>query len=268
MNNKNFLETENQIIFFNSPEYNKISEEYLYKKYYNFKILLLGDSNVGKTTFLKSIKNEISSENHYLNEFISTIGNDFCLGYIYNKYKDYNMKMKIWDTAGKERFRSISNMFLHNCSLVYLFFDVTNVESFNNIQYWLTQLNEKNEKEFVIILISTKYDFIKGENLYNNMGEIVNENDVLDLVSELNNCYYFKCSIHKNNESTAYEQPCYSPIDIFTQSLSILDNHKDVIYSDLTEYENNSSSRYLKLDDDTNEIEVIESCCSKWFGWS
>ena len=113
------------------------------------KYILLGHSEVGKTTFFNKIINKI--EKNYL----STIGMEI----INIPAKVYNeeISIKLADTAGQERYRSLTKNFIKNVDGILLMFDVTNVESFNSVDYWVNSIKENNQNH-IIILVGNKID--------------------------------------------------------------------------------------------------------------
>lgn len=116
------------------------------------KIVLIGDSGVGKSTIMLWLLN-----NKYTPFMQPTIGASFCI-----KTVDINgtkMKLNIWDTAGQERFRSIAGMYYKNTIGCICVFDVTNRKSFSNVEYWLSEYREHNNLDhYGIILVGNKCD--------------------------------------------------------------------------------------------------------------
>ena len=115
-----------------------------------YKILLLGDSTVGKTTLIsKYVDNQFSPDH------ITTIGVEYK-----NKTIDLNGRntnLQIWDTSGQERYQSITKNFYRNADGILFVFDVTNQDSFDHIKNWLIT-SEENEKDFEKILVGNKID--------------------------------------------------------------------------------------------------------------
>lgn len=116
----------------------------------NLKILLVGDSTVGKTTLIsKYVDNQFSPDH------ITTIGVEYK-----NKTIDLNGRktnLQIWDTSGQERYQSITKNFYRNADGILFVFDVTNQDSFDHIKNWLIT-SEENEKDFEKILVGNKID--------------------------------------------------------------------------------------------------------------
>lgn len=117
-----------------------------------FKIILLGDSGVGKTSIINQyIKNEFSDE------LPATVGVEFQPKYI--TVNGERIKLGIWDTAGQEKFRTLARQFYRNVDGVVMVYDITRVESLNNIdEYWIQQLQENATNSYQIILVGNKSD--------------------------------------------------------------------------------------------------------------
>ena len=98
-----------------------------------FKILIIGDSIVGKTSMLLKYVENRFPENH-----IATIGAEYKIKTITtNKYK---INLNIWDTAGQERFKSITKSFFNNANGIIFVYDITNKESFEGVKNWIKDL--------------------------------------------------------------------------------------------------------------------------------
>ncbi|XP_022238981.1 ras-related protein Rab-8B-like [Limulus polyphemus] len=102
---------------------------------YLFKLLLIGDSGVGKTCILFRF-----SEDAFNATFISTIGIDFKIRTV--ELDGKKIKLQIWDTAGQERFRTITTAYYRGAMGIMLVYDVTNDKSFENIKNWIRNIEE------------------------------------------------------------------------------------------------------------------------------
>ena len=111
---------------------------------YTFKILLIGESGVGKTAIL-----ERYCDNIFNDTLLSTVGVDFKAKYI--SIENKTIKIQLWDTAGQEKFRNITSSYYrgtHGCVVV---FDVNDLLTFEKINFWLNELkNEKQQPEIII----------------------------------------------------------------------------------------------------------------------
>jgi small GTP-binding protein len=117
-----------------------------------FKVLLLGDSSVGKTCFLLRFSDDTFTDNH-----ISTIGLDYRLKMVKVSNDDI-VKLQIWDTAGQDRFRAITKNYYKGAHGIILIYDVTNQNSFNNIKNWISQIKENTSEKVKICLVGNKCD--------------------------------------------------------------------------------------------------------------
>ena len=141
------------------------------------KLLLLGDSSVGKTSILlKYISNKFDESS------ISTVGVDYMDKIIdYNKFK---IKLQIWDTSGEEKFRTITKNFYRNADGLLVVFDLTRKETYDHVRGWINEAKENNDK-IKTILIGNKLD-LKDERKV--------ENGVAKQFAEKNSLKYLETS--------------------------------------------------------------------------
>merc|ERR1712071_428819 len=118
---------------------------------YLFKLLLIGDSGVGKTCVLFRF-----SEDAFNSTFISTIGIDFKIRTI--ELDGKRIKLQIWDTAGQERFRTITTAYYRGAMGILLVYDVTDESSFNNIKNWIRNIEQLASDNVNKILVGNKAD--------------------------------------------------------------------------------------------------------------
>ncbi|VDO37262.1 unnamed protein product, partial [Brugia timori] len=97
---------------------------------YMFKLLIIGNSSVGKTSFLFRY-----CDDSFTSAFVSTVGIDFKVKTVFRG--DKRVKLQIWDTAGQERYRTITTAYYRGAMGFILMYDITNEESFNSVQDWL-----------------------------------------------------------------------------------------------------------------------------------
>ena len=115
-----------------------------------FKILILGDSNVGKTSLLLTYV-----DNYFPDSHVATIGIDYKIKeVIVNGLK---LKLQIWDTSGQERFRSMTHTFLRSANGIAFVYDITNKKSFEGVKNWIKDA-ESNSPGFEKVLIGNKTD--------------------------------------------------------------------------------------------------------------
>ena len=116
-----------------------------------FKILLVGNSSVGKSSLFLRFVDDVWND-----VFVPTIGVDFKIKTL--KINEKNVKLQIWDTAGQERFRTIISSYYKGAQGILLVFDVTEKESFESLNNWLIEIEKNANKNVVKILIGNKND--------------------------------------------------------------------------------------------------------------
>jgi len=131
---------------------------------YLFKILLIGNSNVGKSSLFLRYVDEIWKEN-----FVPTIGVDFKIKSI--KIDNKTIKLQIWDTAGQERFRSVLSSYFKGANGILLLYDITNVNSFKSLSNWLIEIEKNSSKNVKKILIGNKCDLNDLRKIPTNKGK-------------------------------------------------------------------------------------------------
>ncbi|PWZ24622.1 GTP-binding protein YPTM2 [Zea mays] len=118
---------------------------------YLFKLLLIGDSGVGKSCLLLRF-----ADDSYLDSYISTIGVDFKIRTVEQDGK--TIKLQIWDTAGQERFRTITSSYYRGAHGIIIVYDVTDQESFNNVKQWLNEIDRYASDNVNKLLVGNKSD--------------------------------------------------------------------------------------------------------------
>ena len=149
------------------------------QKEFLYKILLLGDTSVGKTCFLMRYTDNTFQEIH-----MSTIGLDYKLKNV--QLDDGKMyKIQIWDTAGQDRFRSITKNYYKGAHGIVLIYDITDKKTFDNVRNWLRQIKEEVSDKVCIILVGNKIDAEEKRVVTTQEGE---------KMAEEYNMMFFECS--------------------------------------------------------------------------
>ena len=116
-----------------------------------FKLLIIGESGVGKTCLLLRFTDDSFTANH-----LTTIGIDFKIKII--NLENKMIKLQIWDTAGQERFRTITKTYYKGAHGIILTYDVTDETSFKNIKNWIKQIEQNAQNNVCKVLVGNKCD--------------------------------------------------------------------------------------------------------------
>mmetsp|Transcript_395 Transcript_395/g.423 ORF Transcript_395/g.423 Transcript_395/m.423 type:complete len:207 (-) Transcript_395:34-654(-) len=138
---------------------------------YLFKLLLIGDSGVGKSSLLLRF-----ADNSYSESFIATIGVDFKIKTV--EVENKVVKLQIWDTAGQEKFRTITSSYYRGAHGIIVVYDVTNRESFENVKNWMNEITRYASENVNRLLVGNKSDlegkkavtYDEGKELADSMG--------------------------------------------------------------------------------------------------
>lgn len=118
---------------------------------YLFKLVIVGDSGVGKSRLLIRF-----SDRTYNDSYISTVGVDYKIRTI--ELNGKTIKLQIWDTAGQERFHAITSTYYRGANGIIIVYDITNLNSFNNVTKWLTEIERYACENVVKLLVGNKSD--------------------------------------------------------------------------------------------------------------
>ena len=185
-----------------------------YKKDILYKILLLGDWSVGKTCFLMRY-----TDNTFTDIHLSTIGIDYKLKNITLENGEA-IKVQIWDTAGQDRYKSITKSYIKGANGIILIYDVTKRKTFEGIQNWVKQIKEQVSQRVCVALVANKIDDVEkrevtkeeGTRLGKDIGYPFYESSAKDGIN-INECFdnlikqiYINYTNTSGNNSTKLEE--------------------------------------------------------------
>ena len=130
------------------------------------KVVLLGESGVGKTSIITQFTEEIFTEDQQ-----STTGATFSSKEVLCLNDTRKIKFEIWDTAGQERYRALSKMFYKDAAAAILVYDITRKTSFDEIKnYWANEIKEHSPKKIVLAIAANKSDLYEIEQVDEKFG--------------------------------------------------------------------------------------------------
>jgi len=177
-----------------------------------YKIIIIGDSNVGKSNILSRY-----TKDQFQGNSKATVGVE--LGTKFVKVEGVGAKLQIWDTAGQERYRSLTSSYYKGCHGCFIVYDITNEQSFESINTWYEQAVKEAGKEVSIILVGNKCDLEnerkiskeKGEEKARSMNASFFETSALskvnidDIFKEIVNNIYQRTKGQKNDDDDDIE---------------------------------------------------------------
>lgn len=116
-----------------------------------FKIILVGDSGVGKSNILSRYL-----DNNFSDETKATVGVEF--GATKLEINGNKIKAQIWDTAGQERYRSITNAYYKGAKGALLVYDITQIQTYESIERWISELKSLGDNNICIMMVGNKID--------------------------------------------------------------------------------------------------------------
>ena len=194
-----------------------------YSYNYLLKYIIIGDSSVGKSNLLLRYAHDKFNE-----DYQATIGVEFGAKNVEINNKTF--RIQIWDTAGQENFRSITRAYYKNSVCAIIVYDITNKESFNNIQNWIEDCKNQCPKTVFFVLVGNKNDLENERKVSFEEGKkFADSNDIL----------FFESSAKTGNN---VEDIFYKSAECISQRIN-----KNV-------YDLESDSCGIKLGEETNNI--------------
>lgn len=153
---------------------------------YIYKIILVGDTNVGKTTFFHKMR----LKNYELQPHNATIGVDFLV--FHKVLNDINIKINLWDTAGQEKYRSLIKTYFRDASGYILMFDINNYDSFQALVKWYEDIEIMNQCNHVhpVLLLGNK----------NDLESKINKKEIENFLAYKKNVIYSEISLKEDDK--------------------------------------------------------------------
>ena len=208
---------------------------------YLFKIIIIGDSGIGKSAVLFRFADDI-----YNNNYISTIGVDFKIKTIFVNSKI--IKLQIWDTAGQERFRTITTSYYRGAHIIFMCYDITYRQSFQNLDMWYDEVKKYAGSNIQIVICGTKMDLTaKREVSYEEGKEYANDHGFN---------FYETSSKENTNVDILFEKSSKIMLENF---LTDIKNTSSVVTTGT--YKNRPSQQTISLEPRSLKDTVYKKCC-------
>lgn len=178
---------------------------------YLFKIVLIGDSAVGKSNLLSRF-----ARNEFFPNSKSTIGVEFQTQRIEIDGKE--IKAQIWDTAGQERFRAVTSAYYRGAVGALIVYDVSRRRTFDSVSRWLNELQTHSDMNVVTILIGNKTDLKDGREVSTDEGKTL---------AEAQGLFFLETSaLDSSNVTTAFHTVVKEIYNILTKKVFLSQEHK------------------------------------------
>ena len=129
-----------------------------------YKIMVLGESKVGKTSLIKRF-----TKDQFGGVYLTTVGMDFQDKII--EIEDKKVRLQVWDTAGQERFRNVTKSYFQSSHGLLVVYDITDKESFEKINFWMKNIKENAPENAKLILVGNKCDLANERQVSYEEGE-------------------------------------------------------------------------------------------------
>ena len=206
----------------------------------NYKIVVLGDINVGKTSILSRFR-----YGSFDQSYMPTLGIDFFTKNLF--YEDKTIRLILWDTAGQERFRSLIPSYLKNADCIIIVYDITNKDSFNSLAHWLNDAKNNTIEGTIFVICGNKIDLKEKR--------VVTNEEIEEYIKK-ENLLYVECSaqngegikelfnlIAKNLGESNFAKSEYINID-FSKNDNKLKEDSKSNYIINRNYKNNQTEEY------------------------
>ena len=202
------------------------------KEDYKLKVVVVGDSGVGKTNLIKRFVS-----NTYNPNTKATVGVEF-LSKSY-KINDQVFKIEIWDTAGQERYKSITAAYYKGAKGALIVYDITQKDSFENINKWMSEVRDKSTKDLKILIVGNKTDLVNERQ--------VSTEEALSKAKELESPVMEASALDGNNVKAAF-------YDLLKEMYKEIKKKLDIV-----ENQNTGGKDGVQLN--TNEEKEKKGCC-------
>ena len=208
-----------------------------------FKIIILGDTGVGKTSILEKYVDHVFSDIH-----ISTIGIDFYVKTI--EYNNKKYKLQMWDTAGQEKFSNLIRSYFKNCSVAIVVYDMSDYDSFLKIESWIENFQKHTIDYRPIIIVGNKMDI-------NNKKRRITKEMEEELIKKYDT-QIIPCSAKTGDNIDYLFEKIVEKIDTLLRSGKLKENEFNGIRINNNKYKINM----FDIDEQNNNLDRQKACCT------
>ena len=201
------------------------------------KVILIGDSGVGKTNIMSKFLN-----NQFLEDSKATVGVEF--GSKLFIQQGHKIKAQIWDTAGQEKYKAITSAYYKGSKGALVIYDITQKETFANIEKWVNDLKCKGDPKITIIIIGNKNDLEEKRQISKEQGE--------EKAKSFGCAFLETSAFSGDNIEKAFEMMVKEIYDKFTS---------DIGGDDEEELDSNEKGEDLKLENVNPDNNEKKKCC-------
>jgi Ras-related protein Rab-5C len=213
----------------------------------SFKVVLLGEAGVGKTSIISQFIDESFQEEVQSSTGGTYNSKKFVIG---NKQI---LEFEIWDTAGQERYRSLTTMYYKDANAAILVYDITVQKTFDEIKtYWANQVKETSSNDIILVVCGNKSDLVNDEQ--------VDEEKAREFANEIGALFFLTSAKNSSSINDVFIQIAkkYSGND----NVRIKENNEEIQVEENQKKDNNNRQGSVKIDNNVNnKNEKKRKCC-------
>ena len=212
----------------------------------SFKVVLLGESGVGKTSIISQFIEETYSE-----ELQSTTGGS-CGSKTFVIGEKELLDFEIWDTAGQERYRSLTTMYYKEANAAILVYDITVLKSFEEIQnYWVNQVKESAPNDIIIAICGNKSDLIEEEK--------VDEEKAREFAEQIGALFFLTSAKNAMGINDLFIQIAKKHTG--NEDVRIKEKNEEIDVDEGNDKNNNDKRGNVKINSNNNKVVKKKKCC-------
>ena len=213
----------------------------------SFKVVLLGEAGVGKTSIISQFIDESFQEDIQSSTGGTYSSKTFVIG---NKQL---LDFEIWDTAGQERYRSLTTMYYKDANAAILVYDITLQKSFDEIKtYWANQVKETSSNDIILVVCGNKSDLIKDEE--------VDEEKAREFANEIGALFFLTSAKNASGINDVFIQIAKKHTG--NDNVRIKEKNEEIEEEENQKNENGDKQGTVKIDSNVNnKNEKKKKCC-------